>query len=150
MTIDNGAIRLESFEDLSDELVRDDVLTDDEQTLLDLMGHDGSFTADDAGSLPSFSRAAQVLIQAAEASGKTKIDGVIAVDPMFLQSMLGLTSGITASDGTKIDGTNLAALLLALMMRPPPIRRLRRPRALRSMPCSRTWTRCPTAASQRS
>ena len=113
MTIDNGAIRLESFEDLSDELVRDDVLTDDEQTLLGFMGHDGSFTADDAGSLPSFSRSAQVLIQAAEASGKTKIDGVIAVDPKFLQSMLGLTSGVTASDGTKIDGTNLAALLLA-------------------------------------
>ena len=38
---------------------------------------------------------------------------MIAVDPMFLQSMLGLTSGVTASDGTKIDGTNLAALLLA-------------------------------------
>jgi predicted negative regulator of RcsB-dependent stress response len=113
MTIDNGTIRLQSFEDLADELVQDDALTDDEQTLLGLMGHDGSFTADDAGSLPSFSRAAQLLIKAAEGTAKTEIDGVIAVDPVFLQSMLGLTSGVMASDGTKIDGTNLAALLLA-------------------------------------
>ncbi|MGN0071686.1 MAG: DUF4012 domain-containing protein [Atopobiaceae bacterium] len=113
MSIDNGTIKLASFGNLSDELISGSELSDEEKQLLDLMGQEGSLTADDAATLPCFSRAAQVLIDAAEATGTTKIDGVIAVDPVFLQNMLGLTSGVTASDGTKIDGTNLANILLA-------------------------------------
>ena len=40
------------------------------------------------------------------------VDGVIAMDPVFLQRMLGLVGGITASDGTVVDGTNAAYELL--------------------------------------
>lgn len=39
-------------------------------------------------------------------------DGVIALDPVFLQHMLALTGGATLSDGSVIDGTNAARVLL--------------------------------------
>lgn len=40
------------------------------------------------------------------------IDGVVGIDPIFLQGMLSLTGGVTADDGTKVDGTNAASELL--------------------------------------
>lgn len=39
-------------------------------------------------------------------------DGVIALDPVFLQHMLALTGGAALSDGSVIDGTNAARILL--------------------------------------
>ncbi|MDO4436590.1 MAG: DUF4012 domain-containing protein [Coriobacteriaceae bacterium] len=39
-------------------------------------------------------------------------DGVIAVDPTFLQNLLALTGGTTLPDGTTIDHTNAARVLL--------------------------------------
>lgn len=45
--------------------------------------------------------------------GYGEVDGVIAVDPVFLQSLLAVTGGFTTSDGTVVDGTNAAELLLS-------------------------------------
>ncbi len=39
-------------------------------------------------------------------------DGVIALDPIFLQHLLALTGGVTLSDGATIDGSNAAYILL--------------------------------------
>lgn len=39
-------------------------------------------------------------------------NGAIAVDPVFLQHLLALTGGVTLSDGSTIDGTNAATILL--------------------------------------
>ena len=43
----------------------------------------------------------------------TTVDGVVAIDPIFLQRLLALTGGITAPDGTTVDGTNAAQVLLS-------------------------------------
>lgn len=42
----------------------------------------------------------------------TVADGAIALDPVFLQHLLGLTGGVTLSDGVTIDGNNAAYILL--------------------------------------
>ena len=38
-------------------------------------------------------------------AGYGDVDGVIAVDPIFLQRLLALTGGVTAPDGTVVDGS---------------------------------------------
>lgn len=64
---------------------------------------------------PEFSRAAQIFMHQwthTYGNGQT-YDGVIAMDPVFLQSLLKLTGGFTANyDGTEVDGTNAAKELL--------------------------------------
>ena len=65
------------------------------------------------GSTPNFERAGDLLAQAYEAYVGTHVDGTIAVDPVFLQSLLKLTGGVTASDGTVVDGSNAAEELLS-------------------------------------
>lgn len=37
------------------------------------------------------------------------------IDPVFLQSLLGLMCGVTTEDGTVVDGTNAAEILLNKM-----------------------------------
>ncbi len=41
------------------------------------------------------------------------VDGVIAVDPILVQRLLGLTDGFDLEDGTHIDGTNATKVLLS-------------------------------------
>ncbi len=45
--------------------------------------------------------------------GLGNVDGVIAIDPVFLQRLLALTGGFTAPDGEAVDGTNAAKVLLS-------------------------------------
>lgn len=69
----------------------------------------GNSTAD-----PNFPGAAQIA-NAHWMKGNpdaVELDGVVGVDPIFLQYVLGLTGGVTADDGTKVDGTNAAQQLL--------------------------------------
>lgn len=46
-------------------------------------------------------------------AGLGEVDGVIALDPVFLQRLLALTGGFAAPDGTTVDGTNAAQVLLS-------------------------------------
>lgn len=41
-----------------------------------------------------------------------EVDGVIAIDPLFLQNMLAVTGGVAMPDGSTLDGTNTAQTLL--------------------------------------
>lgn len=66
----------------------------------------------DVGYIPDFPRAAELMKQIWEAHGKPAIDGIVSVDPVFLQNILGLTGSITTSDGTVVDGTNAAQMLM--------------------------------------
>ena len=66
----------------------------------------------DAGFMPDFTRVAACWKWMWEQRNSTTIDGVIAVDPVMLQSLLALTGSVTTSDGTVLDGTNTAQILL--------------------------------------
>lgn len=64
-------------------------------------------------STPDFSRASEILSELWEGGMQEHVNGVVALDPVFLGRILGLTGPITASDGTVVDGENCAAELLS-------------------------------------
>ena len=66
----------------------------------------------DAGYIPHFPRAAEIMKGIWDANDRPPIDGIISVDPVFLQTILSLTGGVTTSEGIVVDGTNAAAILM--------------------------------------
>ena len=66
----------------------------------------------DTGYIPNFPRAAEIMKAIWDANDRPAIDGIVSVDPIFLQSVLGLTGGIATSDGTVVDETNAAEMLM--------------------------------------
>lgn len=66
----------------------------------------------DSSFIPNFPRAAELESALWTATGHPGVDGVIMLDPVFLQSLLALTGGFTTSDGTVVDGSNAAQQLM--------------------------------------
>jgi hypothetical protein len=114
LTIDNGQIELGSFEAVGTHFAPGTIpLTDEEYHVVnDIMQTGATFAPGDVNAVPSFPRAAQLMKWCWEAEGNDTVDGVVAIDPVFLQSLLGLTGGVTTEDGTVVDGTNAAEILL--------------------------------------
>jgi hypothetical protein len=63
--------------------------------------------------LPDFTFVGYYMAQGYEHHRNVHINGVVAIDPVFLQRVLELTGGVTASDGTLVDGTNAAWELMS-------------------------------------
>lgn len=63
--------------------------------------------------IPDFSRVGKLAKDYWAQAGYGNVDGVIAVDPVFLQRLLALTGGVTAPDGTVVDGSNAAQEILS-------------------------------------
>ena len=61
---------------------------------------------------PDFPRAAGLLSQMWEIKYGQHVDGVVALDPVFLQYLLGVVGGVELPDGSSIDGTNAARVLM--------------------------------------
>lgn len=114
LTIDNGQIELGEYKAVGSHFPSGTIpLTDEEYAVVnDLMQTGATFAPGDVNAVPSFPRAAQLMEWCWEAEGYDDVDGVIAIDPVFLQSLLGLVGGVTTSDGTVVDGTNAAQVLL--------------------------------------
>lgn len=62
---------------------------------------------------PDFVRVGEMAREYWIQKGFGAVDGVIAIDPIFLQRLLSLTGGFTAPDGVTVDGTNAAKVLLS-------------------------------------
>lgn len=62
--------------------------------------------------IPDFPRAAELMKAIWDKNGNAPFDGIITVDPVFVQRILALTGGFTTSDGTVVDGTNAAETLM--------------------------------------
>lgn len=60
---------------------------------------------------PDFPRVAQLATTLWNEQFNANVDGVIMIDPIFLQYLLNLTGGMSAN-GTQVDGTNAAKLLI--------------------------------------
>lgn len=60
--------------------------------------------------IPDFSRVGALSRDFWAQAGYGNVDGVIAIDPVFLQRLLSLTGGFTAADGSTIDGTTTYAV----------------------------------------
>lgn len=62
---------------------------------------------------PDFTRVGELSKEYWEQAGYGSVDGVIAIDPVFLQRLLALTGGFSAPDGETVDGSNAAKVLLS-------------------------------------
>lgn len=113
VTIDNGEISYGDVETLS-------AIGDIGYTPLPLTDEEFAIYGESLGSTPAnmtyspdFPRDAQLLSACWEQIQGVTVDGVIAVDPVFFQNVLGLVGGVTLEDGTVVDGTNAAELLMS-------------------------------------
>lgn len=90
-------------------VANDPLPIDDEERVL--FGDRVSYIPGDMGFIPHLPRVAQLWSQCCERSG-VPIDGVLTVDPVLLQSLLGLCGSVAMSDGSILDGSSAACLLL--------------------------------------
>lgn len=87
-------------------------ITDEETPLFNsITGHMG-MNSGDALYTPDFPRAASLDSQLWEIKYGQHIDGVVAMDPVFLQYLLGLVGNVSLPDGTVVDGANAAKVLM--------------------------------------
>lgn len=88
-------------------------VSDEEQNLFNkLMGHMGMYGAE-ALLTPDYPRAASLITQMWQIKYGEHVDGVIAVDPVFLQYLLAAVgTSVTLPDGSVVDGSNAATVLM--------------------------------------
>ena len=114
---DNGKISLADFEGtlLSSNGPKPQIpITDEEMELFQPYEPTMNFTSGDAYFTPDFPKGAcNVSTLWSLEHGGQHIDGVVALDPVFLQYLLQLCGGVTAADGTVVDGSNAANELLS-------------------------------------
>ena len=116
VTITDGVIEMGDFESvnyISDRSVIE--LTDEEVALFQTRAVTMTYTSGDANFTPDFPRACELYMTIWEYNHPSdQIDGVIAVDPVFIQWLLAAMGGsVTAIDGTVVDGTNAAEVLMS-------------------------------------
>ncbi len=108
LTVENGQATLGGFTTISGRREVTFDLTDEE---VNLFGDGMAISPGNLNCTPDYPRAATLLASAWEAYMGQAVDGVFAMDPVFLQDILGLVGNVTASDGTVVDGTNAAWVL---------------------------------------
>lgn len=87
-------------------------VTEEEEVLFNQATHEMGSDSGDALFTPDFPRAAGFLSQMWEIKYGQHVDGVLALDPVFLQYLLGVVGGVELPDGSSIDGTNAARVLM--------------------------------------
>lgn len=119
MSVNDGKLELGDFVkvDMMKEPLSPLPITDEEANLFTtgwgLTGFNTlGYTMGDVTMTPDYPRAAQLASDMQKAIVGDDIDGVFAVDPVFLQYMLGIVGGTQLPDGTVVDGSNAAKVLL--------------------------------------
>lgn len=114
MTVTNGAVDIQEFDSGAAEMGWFD------QPVVELTAEERSLFTDKLGRVPQdvnftpdFPRTGQIAQAMWSAYTGVTVDGVIAIDPVFLQNMLAVTGGVTLPDGNVMDGTNTAQFLLS-------------------------------------
>lgn len=113
LTVSGGTLTLSDFVPDTSIPIQDESvlqLTDEE---LNLYGDQMGRIPHDVNITPDFPRAAQAAKALWEkAYPDQPVDGVMAMDPVFLQDLLQVTGGVTLQDGRTLDGTNTVQTLL--------------------------------------
>ena len=87
-------------------------VTEEEEVLFNQATHEMGSDSGDTLFTPDFPRAASLLQRMWEREYDQHVDGVVALDPVFLQYLLGVVGGVELPDGSTIDGTNAARVLM--------------------------------------
>lgn len=110
ITIDNGVITMGEFRTILHEEGLQVEITEEERYAI---GTNMDTDPAQVNCTPDFVRVGELSRDYWAQMGNGEVDGVIAIDPVFLQSLLTLTGGFTAPDGATVDGTNAAKVLLS-------------------------------------
>lgn len=62
--------------------------------------------------IPDFPRVCDIFSQLWYATNGEHVDGFVAIDPIFLQALMGLTQGTKTADGTVLDGESTVRVLM--------------------------------------
>lgn len=84
-------------------------MTEEENRVFGMWARERS---DNLNVTPNFVRTGEMYSYMWERRMGDHVDGLISVDPVFLQRVLALTGGVTASNGWTVDGTNAAQMLM--------------------------------------
>lgn len=112
LTVDHGRIALQSFEPyggLSKSTPDSVQMTDSEKSFFggDYLTYTQNVSAD-----PDFPRTGELAATMWKQQKGQDVDGVISVDPYFLQDLLKVTGGFRSVAGVEVTGDNAAELLL--------------------------------------
>lgn len=117
LNVDNGVISLDEFEGTlrSSNGPKPQIqISDEEMLLFQPYEPTMNFISGDAYFTPSFPDGAQkVSALWALEHGNQHIDGVVALDPVFLQYLLQLCGDVVAADGSVVNGSNATEVLLS-------------------------------------
>lgn len=110
MTVANGSVSVQEFISSDFEFDAPVVdLTSDERTLFtDKLARNPK----DVNFTPDFPRTGEIAADMWSQHSQQNVDGVIAIDPVFLQRMLAVSGPVTLQNGVTLDGANTAQYLL--------------------------------------
>lgn len=110
ITVDNGYISMGEFTSILHQEGLSVAITEEEQaaiaTNMDTDPAQVNCTAD-------FVRVGEMSREYWLQATEQEVDGVVTIDPVFLQRLVGLVGGFTAEDGTEINGDNCARVLMS-------------------------------------
>ena len=84
-------------------------LTDEEVALY---GRSVGYMSVNVNCIPDFPRVCDIFGQLWSATNGEHVDGFVALDPIFLQMLMGLTQGTQTADGTVLDGESTVRVLM--------------------------------------
>lgn len=112
VTVQGGHVSLQPF-------VSDSEIQNADEPVVDLTAEERLLFADKLGKdirdvnfTPDFPRTGEIVSAMWNRQYGVAVDGVIAIDPLFLQNMLAVTGGVAMPDGSTLDGANTAQTLL--------------------------------------
>ena len=112
VTVQGGHVSLQPF-------VSDSEIQNADEPVVDLTAEERLLFTDKLGKdirdvnfTPDFPRTGEIVSAMWNRQYGVAVDGVIAIDPLFLQNMLAVTGGVAMPDGSTLDGTNTAQTLL--------------------------------------
>ena len=115
VTVSNGKITMHEFENTGEFPPFDAPVTELTADEKNIYGDNLGRYIVDTNFTPDFPRTGQLAKTMWEMKNGGSIDGVISVDPVFLQRLLSVAGSVTVSEGgysTTLDGTNAASVLL--------------------------------------
>ena len=111
-TVQGGHVSLQPF-------VSDSEIQNADEPVVDLTAEERLLFTDKLGKdirdvnfTPDFPRTGEIVSAMWARQYGVAVDGVIAIDPLFLQNMLAVTGGVAMPDGSTLDGANTAQMLL--------------------------------------
>lgn len=113
VVVNNGAISLGDVSSIYTFIPNDEAalvpLTDEEYNLY---GNSVGYMAGNTDCIPDYPRVCDIWNQLWYTHQGEYLNGIVSLDPIFLQMLMALTPGADMFDGSRIDGTNTARVLM--------------------------------------